>query len=241
MKGLISNVIIFVVVIVLIVLVAISINSVIEESKNTQRIEDAKKILNIINSLANQLSVEPTSARRTIDIDLPEKSRFIFSGSDDSIKISVRGISSLKGARIQEGNILIQGGGFLSAYESDIDNDGNIDLVMENPAVLLAIKKLGNETNHVSINTTNIISLIRNKRQSIDMVPLSGIFINEKDNSSYGFGYTKFSPVQNVQSASILMYVNSTAANITYDAIFTLSAGMDFFELEIRNVKGSLS
>lgn len=240
MKGLIGNVILFAIIIVSTVIVINSITPLIQESQDIQKIDDAKKILKIIDSVANQLSIESTGAKRSITINLPANSKLVFSGSEDKVKIRVPKTNILTaGGRIEEENIVITGGGTLDAYEKDIDNDGDMDLVLENPAVLFAIEKLGSESSHVTVNTTSFISLVRNKRQNIDIMPRSGIFINEKPDSAYGLGYTTLSKSENLQTASILAHLNSTA-NITYDAIFTLSAGLDFVEMEVRNVKGSL-
>jgi hypothetical protein len=190
--------------------------------------------------VTNQLSVESTGAKRSVDINLPDNSKLIFSGAEDKVKIRLNEVSLLQsGGRVEDGNIIITGGGTLSAYEADIDGDSDTDLVLENPAVLFAVQKTGTADSYAFINTTNFISLIRNKRQGIDIVPRSGIFINEKDESSYGYGYTMLTQSQGAQSASILLHINSTA-NITYDAVFTLFAGMDFVELSVNNVAGSL-
>lgn len=238
MKGLMDKIIVFAIIVISTILIVNNVTPLVEEGQNLQRITDAKQILKVVDTVANQLSVESTGAQRAISINLPENSRLIFSGTEDKIKINLGGIDVFKIAgRIEEENIVIEGGGTLDAYESDIDSDGDTDLVIENPAVLFAVQKLGNQDNHIFVNTTNFITLIKNKRQNINMVPRSGIFINENSTSSYGFGYTMLSPTRTAQSASILLRLNSTA-NITYDALFTLSAGMDFVEMEVRNVKG---
>jgi uncharacterized ubiquitin-like protein YukD len=241
MKGFIDKIIIVAIILVSTVLIVNNISPLVQQGRDLQRIDDAKKILKIIDSVTNQLSVESTGAKRAININLPDNAKLIFSGAEDKIKIRIANTDIMKtGGRVQEENLVIQGGGTFNAYESDINNDGTADLVLENAAVLFAIQKFGSEDSYTFINTTNFITLIRNRRQSIDMAPKSGIFINEKSDSSYGYGYTKLTATENVQSASILMHINSTA-NITYDAIFTLSAGMDFVEMEVHNVKGSVS
>ncbi len=238
MKGLIDKIIIFVVILISTILIINNITPLVEQGKNIQRLDDAKKILKVVDTVTNQLSIESSGARRAININLPENSKLIFSGTEDKIKINIAGADVFSiGGRLEEENIVIQGGGTLNAYESDINNDVNTDLVLENPAVLFAIQKLGNENNPVFVNTTNFITLIRNKRLDINMTPRSGIFVNDKDASSYGQGYTQLSPVRSSQSASIILHLNSTA-NITYDAIFTLSAGMDFIEMDVRHISG---
>lgn len=240
MKGFVSKVIVLAIILVSMAIIINNLNPIIDESRDVQKIDDAKRIMQIIDSVTNQLSIESTGAQRALSINLPQDARFIFSGSENRIKIRIDDIDVLSSTgRIQEENVVIQGGGALSAYEADIDNDGDTDLVLENPAVLFAVHKLGSESSHVAVDTANIISLVRNKRQNVDMVPKSSVMINEKNLSSYGTGYTRLSLSDNVQSASIIVHMNS-AANITYNAIFTLSSNLDFVELRVQDIEGQI-
>jgi hypothetical protein len=234
MKGMIAEVMIIALTIVSTMLVLGTINPVIEEGKTTQSISDSKQVLKTMDSVLNQLAYEAPGAKRSIDVDVPAGT-FIFSGKEDKLKVSIPNPSLKIANTVQEENIQIQGGGGLNTYEADILNDGNENFVMENSAVLLALKKLGSAEAPVFINTSSIITLIQNKRQNVNLTyPRSGIFIGEKQTSSYGYGYTQASFGD--KTNSIIVHLNSTA-NITYDAIFTLAASDDFFEMNVRNIK----
>jgi len=236
MKGFVSEVVIIAITIASTIIVINAVNPIIEEGRTAQAISNAKQILKTVDAVVNQLVFEAPGAKRSVDIDLSD-GRFVFSGRDDRIKVRLESSTLKSGTRIQEENIVIQGGGTLDAYVTDVLGDGQEDFVLENPAVLLAVKKLGSSDSPVFVNTSSIITLIRNKRQDVNVTyPGSGIFVDDKISSSYGQGYTELSLSTNAQTGSILLHMNSTA-NITYDAIFTMSAAADFFELEVKNVK----
>ncbi len=238
MKGLVSEILILAVIVASTIIIINSAGPVLEESKKSQAVSDAKQILKTLDTVINQLSFEAPSAKRLINVDLRD-GRFIFSGKDDKIKIRIDDSGLLKpSVRFEEENILFQGGGTLDVYEADILGDGQQDLVLENSAVLFAIKKLGNSTDTVFVNTSNIISQIRNKILDINITPRSGIFINDIDTTSYGYGYTELTLPINQQTGSIVVHMNSTS-NITYQAIFTLSASTDFIELEVKQIRRS--
>jgi hypothetical protein len=238
MKGLISQILILAITVASTIIIINTAGPILEQGKISQSVNDAKQILKTMDVVLNQLVFEANGAKRAININIPE-GRLVFSGRSDKVKIALDKTGILKpGVSVQEENIVFQGGGTLDAYESDIMNDGQQDLVLENSAVLFAVKKLGNQSEPAFVNTSNVITMIRNKRQDVNMTPNSGIFVNEKPKSSYGYGYTELAEQNNIQTGSILMHINSTA-NITYDAVFTLSSSSDFIDLEIRNVKVS--
>ncbi len=241
MKGdILSGVIVVAIVVSSSILVLNTINPFVQESRDFQSFNEAKLILQTIDSTISQLFFEAPGARRSIDINLRE-GKFIVSGKDDTIKIRLEGISLFtSGLRTQEGNILITSGAAMNAYESDIDGDDNTDLVLENGMLLFAVKKLGSASSPVSVNTSSIITLMRNKNIDFNVsYPRSGIFINDKETTSYGSGYTELTQLGNsMASGSIHLFLNATAANVTYDATFSLAASQDFIEFQVGHVTG---
>jgi len=216
-----------------------TITPFVEEGKSTQAFEEAKNTLSQVDQAMQQLLVESTGARRQIDLNIRE-GRLIVAGDEDRIKIRLEGFTVLQpGATVQEGNIQIQGGGVAEATEEDVDGNGTTDYVLRNKAVTFAIAKIGNSTNWAAINTSTMITQIYNNRTGTGIVPGSGISINDWGNTSAGTGYTALTNRgRNVESGSILVFVNSTA-NITYEALFTLAAGTDFVTLEVKKITGA--
>ena len=212
------------------------ISSTIDEGKALQSFKSAKQTMEEIDTTMSELIFEATGAKRSMEIDIDE-GELIVSGSEDKIKFRLNDIDILEtGTRIKEGNVVIASGPTMNAYEKDINSDGTTDLVLENDAVLFAVKKYGSSSSFEFINTTGMITLMRIKNLNVDVTPKSGIFIDEKTNSSYGYGYSELTEQgYNIPSAGIRLWLNSYA-NITYEALFTLSAGSDFIELEIKHI-----
>jgi hypothetical protein len=219
------------------VLVVNVITPVMEQGKTLQRFNEAKNLLSGVDAAISELMYEAPGAKRTLKLSARE-GQFIVSGADDSLKFKFDpGITLFEpGTRKKEGNLIITSGPGVKAYEQDVDGDGDTDLVLENAAVLFAINKSGNSTNRVLVNTTNFIRLMKNKVTGVNITPTSGIYIDEYDNSSYGQGYTELtSKGEYLTSASIRLVMNSSA-NIEYEALFTLGAGKDFIEMEVRHI-----
>ncbi len=241
MKGeLISTVIVVVIVIGSAILAMNIINPLLREGRETQSFNEAKKTLETIDAAVSQVFFEAPGARRSIDVDVRE-GKVIVSGGENRIKIRLDDVDLFApGLRKKEGNILVTSGAQLNSYEGDVDSDSNIDLILENDYVLFAVRKLGNKTNHVVVNTSDIISLIRNKRTSTDVpYPRSGIFINDTYETSYGIGYTELTQTSgSITTAGIKIYMNATDANTTYTALFTLGSAQDFVDLEVQHIKG---
>jgi len=184
------------------------------------------------------LSVEAPGAKRTVRV-ISDFGTFDVAGKEDRFKFRLSSEQKIyePGTIIREGNYIISSGTSMKAYESDIDSDGSTDLVLENDAVIFAVRKVGNASSQVSINTTNIIPYIRNKRSGVAITPISGIFIADDVNSSSGTGFSELTRAgQTLQDSSIRVLVNSTAAT-QYEALFTLRSAQDFVELEIKNIQ----
>ncbi len=241
MKGdLLSGVVIVVIAVISSILVLNTVNPIIDEGKQLQEFNEAKQALQSLDSVINQILYEAPGAKRKIDLNIPKGTFQVVQG-EDKIKVRIENFNLFPpGLQQQEGSILITSGSLMKAYESDIDNDSTTDLVLENGRVLFAVKKLGNYTNNVTVNTTNFISLIRNKDLNLNIsYPKSGIFIDDKPKTSYGTGYTELTKLgSNIASGGIHVFVNATEAGVSYDVLFSLTASQDFVEMEVTHVTG---
>ena len=234
MKGMsyLSGVIVVVIVIASTTIVVNVISPSLDEAKSVQRFNEAKQLMASVDEAIRSLMMEATGAKRSLKLDIKEGA-FSISGSEDIIRYRLPTTLLESGTRATEGNLEISSGAFMKAYEADANGDGSTDYVLENDLMLFAMKKLGSSSSYVSMNTTTVISLIKNKRANVNSTPTAGIYINDIDNSSYGNGYTELYPAgQHLQSASIRLWLNSTEGTI-YDAVFTLRAGMDFVEARV--------
>jgi nucleoid DNA-binding protein len=212
------------------------VSPLIDEGVSVNQLNKAKQLASVLDSVIKELSVEAAGAKRVVRV-AADFGTFEVNGKEDRFKFRLASQQQIyePGTIVREANYFIVAGPSMKAYESDVNNDGTTDLVLENDAVVFAVRKLGNSTGWVSINTTNIISMIRNKRSSVNITPLSGIFIGEAANTSYGVGFTELTRNGLLQESAIRVLVNSSSAR--YEALFTLRSAQDFVELEVKNIQ----
>lgn len=235
MNPLVSAVVGITIVLASTVLVLNTVTPITEQAESLQKLNKAKDVLNNIDMVIKELMLEAPGAKRSLSIttELP----LVVSSSLDRIFIKFDLEKPLlePGTRIREGNVIITSGPITDIYEEDIDNDGNNDLVMENDNIIFAIKKIGSPTSYAPINTSTLISYVRNKRENIDMTPRKTmIIINENNSSSFGTGYTQI--VRGATSVSVLVRVFSDSG-INYTAVFTLRPKVDFVEFTVREIE----
>lgn len=200
-------------------------SAVIERNKPMQIFNEARYTMSNIRSVIDELMFEASGARRSINLIVDGE--FIVDGSENRIKYKVYNFMPEPGRRTEDDMQIIYGP-VMKAYEEDINNDGVADLVLENDYVLFAIKKLNS-----AVNTSDMITMMRNKDLDINITPKSAVMIDDMFNTSYGSGYTELTQEgYDLSSSSISLWMNS-ASGITYEAVFTLEAGSDFVEMEV--------
>jgi len=235
-KGLamVSYLIIIVVIVVITIMVVAVINPILERGREIEAYNEGLQVMKAINSEIREVMFEAPGTRRVIDLNIKEGELDIV-GSENKIKYTIENVDYFSPGTSREGNIIIRSGAWMDATEKDIDGDGSDELVLENDAVIFAMKKLGTEASPVSVNTTNIIDLIRNVRADVNISnPRTGIYVNDDVDTSAGTGYTKLTREgTNLASSGVLLWLNSTQGTI-YEAIFTLGAEADFVEMNVR-------
>ncbi len=234
MKGFsfISEVIVAAIVITSSVIIINIATPILDEGKEYQRVSVAKDILTTIDVVVYELAGEAPGAKRVINVDSLSDTLF-FSGKEDKIgiKLPLNVEIITPGTRVQEGNLILFSGNSMST------DDNGTDLVLQNDAVLFSVKKLGNSTNHVWTNTTELITMIRNKQLDINVSPLSQIMMDERLNSSFGVGFSELTQTgTGLSSAGIRFVMNQTNATVKYEVLFTLSGSDDFVEMEVKNI-----
>lgn len=233
MKGsLISGTATVAIVIASTIIVVNVISPMMEETDVSQTIGLLKQELTVIDSTVKEVSAEAPGSSRQIVVD-SKTSDFVVSGLEDKIMFRLENVeTSEPGVSAKEGDIVVSGGGTTDAYEKDVNSDGVTDLVLENDALLFAVKKV----TAGSINMTNMVTIIKNKKTGTEFQPVSRIILDSRTNTSYGTGFSELvSAGDFLSSGSIRVHVISSGG-YTYDAVFSLSGIADFVELQIKNV-----
>ncbi|MFH0949182.1 MAG: hypothetical protein V1802_01715 [Candidatus Aenigmatarchaeota archaeon] len=234
MKGLVELIIAFGFVVASTVVVASVVSSLLQEGQQMQSLDDAASVMSSIDSVARDLLIEQSGSERMLVIN----TKGVLSVDPDNDKITLAFDSNLEPSTvIQKSGMTIQRGPFTRAYEADMDNDGNDELVLENSFIKFAVNKTGNAGNQKFINTTTFIRLLQNKPLGINSTPTTYISINGIDNSSYGLGYiTLTEKGSQLKISSIRLWLNSTSG-IIYEALFSLGAGNDFVTFEVVKIE----
>ncbi len=232
MKGLITTIFIVVIVLASSLILISTIKPIIEENQAYQSLNKAKHAMSELDAVINELIFEASGSRRSMNF--VSEGTLLVAEKEDKVKLRMSiGVGIFEpGTKVKEGNLLIVNGPFMDAYEEDVDNDGYTDLVLENDAVLFAVKKFSNEF----INTSSMITRIDNKLAGVNITPESRITIADSYASSYGNGTTELTETGSyLLSSGISLYLNTT--DFSYEVIFTLGAGQDYLEMEIVRIE----
>lgn len=239
MSPLLSSVLTVAVIIVSTLLVLNQLVPSIRNMANTGAIEEGKQAISSFDEAVQELLYESLGAKRVVRFQT-SSGKFRVSTKDDSVKFyipsSVQDIDP--GSIRKEGNTIVNYGPSSRAYESDIDNDGTTDLVIENDALIFSVRKCGNSTDWASINLSNssgtFITSMKNRMLGINMTPIFGIYINGMESSSYGNGFTELAESGNETGTAVIrLYMNASSGH-SYETFFRLMPGTDFIQAEVR-------
>ena len=202
-------------------------------------ISEGKQALSAFDRSVQELAYEAPGAKRVVTFRTSE-GKFRVLAKDDSVRFSIYSeVQDIDPGSIRkEGNIMITYGPGVNAYESDINGDGETDLVISNDALTFAVRKMGNSTGMAFMNLSNasshFITAFRNNLLGINMSPVVGIYINGIAASNYGNGYTELvESGTGMEEAAIRLYMNSSSGYV-YEAFFRLLPGTDFIESDIK-------
>ncbi len=126
------------------------------------------------------------------------------------------------------GNIIFIAGSDSKCYEQDMNNDGTIDLVMENSYLTIVLAKVNG-----TYNTAGSVIMVKNKDSTITPMD-SSITIDGNPSTSAGVGYSYLEKLGNeLPKCRAKFFMNST---IDYDIYYTLYSGADFVSVDVRNI-----
>ncbi len=234
-------------VVVVSIIVASSIATVgvvkpmIEKGKETAALQKAKNILLEMDQIIKNLIYQSVGSRKILSVSIP-KGEIIVSGAEDKIEFNMYPKIKImeSGVSKREGSLLISYGPQVKSYETDIDNDGNTDLVIENSAVLFAVKKFYSSSSpgFINMSSDSVISLIKDKLTNTTITPTFKVSFNDDVNTTFGYGYTELLTSGSSSEGTIKLHLHcpSSMRNLTYDVFFTLKGGQDFVRLHVKKI-----
>ncbi len=210
----------------------------IERAKDAALINEAKNIMQLIDSSARQVLFEGNGAQRVFPVSSTGGDYFS-EKSTDRIIFKLNSISGIidPGTRKKEGNLLISAGTDVKASEYDANSDGTNELVFENSRILFAVKKIGNSSSYAAVNNSQLVKLIQLKENVLNITPAdSSTIIDNSPLSANGTGYTELTQTGDLlREASIKAYIES-GSGANYEIWYTLRSNADFILQEVKNI-----
>ncbi|MFB6075698.1 MAG: hypothetical protein ABEK17_01000 [Candidatus Aenigmatarchaeota archaeon] len=210
----------------------------IETGEKSLLFSEAKSVLTSLDSAIKQVAYGGEGTAKRVNVKISGGEYYVDSEKDQvRFEMETEGELVPPGIYKKEGPLIISTGADVKAYEEDIDEDGEGDLVLENSRLLFAVEKFGNSSNHVILDTANLINEMRIKGVNVNITPTdSSVVIDSISNSSVGTGYSEIvNKGENLHDGQIKVYVESES-NANYEIWYTLLAQSDFIQAEVKNV-----
>ena len=230
MKGIMVMIIILAVVVMSSLIVLLNISSLTQESDDYMTFNEAKQSMADLDAVDKQLLFESPGSARDVSFRL-RRGEFMVDDIGNRFVLQIDTSAVDPETLLEEGSLTIERGPFVSAYEADVDGDAVPEYILENDAVLFALKAVANATSPGAIDLGGAIAQVKIKRTGTVMKPQARVFINGVNNTA-GTGYTSLEERgTRLASASIVAHVET--GSVRYDALFTLRASNDYIVLTI--------
>ncbi|MBI5347020.1 MAG: hypothetical protein HZB66_00220 [Candidatus Aenigmarchaeota archaeon] len=228
MDSLISTVVVILIAVTSFSIVLTAGVPLIEKSLDSIKFSEAEKIFSYIDNCINEVANEGPGASRILKFRTDAKN-FRVSSQDNSIEVEMGTAAKLMDyySRSIHGNIIQVSGNDMSCTNT------TSAIAMGNSYISVILRHTPQASPMAVIDTSGIIANITEKRsgRSIAFAD-SSIAIDENEETSSGVGYTELVS-QGRSLCRAHAFVNST---VKYDVYYTLYAGADFLDIEIRNV-----
>jgi len=203
-----------------------------ERSRDFATLTEARSVMNNINSLIKQVAYEGEGSSRKITFD-SSGGEYRFYSSDDKIIYELESKYQLfpPGMCKREGDLEINTGADVRAYEADVTGDGQPELVIENSRILFAVNKTGNQTNPAGWDSSYLIKKLWIKDENKNITPSSSsLYIQGSEETKSGTGYVQLLDSGDCLSEGRIKFHLETSKG-TIEIIYTLKAKADFIEL----------
>ncbi len=198
----------------------------IEKSIDSVKFSETISLMKRMDNYVNEVSSEGAGSSRILKFRTDVKN-FRVSSVDNSVEVDMATQANLIDyySRSIDGNMLKVSG-------NDMECLNNSDTIkMQNSYISVVFR---HTPTLASMNTATLIANITEKRTGRTIVfSDSSIVIDDNDATRYGLGYTELSSSGRALCRAHA-YVNST---VNYDIYYTLYAGADFLDIEVRNIE----
>jgi hypothetical protein len=204
---------------------------------STTEINDAQTLMTSIDKTVQEVARGGSGTSNVFKFSNSPK--MVLSADEDAIKYSKDTDSSIFEYFMRKvtDKITFITGSDVSCYESDINEDGSTDLVLENTYIQFVLQKVALTNPMSNIDTNGNIIIIKEKTNDYIIYPSnSSVVIDENVDTSRGTGYSQILRQGNsMPVCSARFYVNSVAG-ISYDVYYKLYSGTDFIVVDVKNV-----
>jgi hypothetical protein len=209
---------------------------IVQRMQSAAIIEQMKDTFSDLDDVIRRVASEGKGSRRTITLDVDPGEMF-FNDSDDVVYWKYETDAFIMSPRTSQqfGNIILGSNMETSVYEANYTmiSPQIQSYVLDNEYLTVYIRKLGNSSNYVSFNTSQLLVAIYQKDTGLwlNNSGFLNITIDDNATSASGNGYTQPEKIGPHQAyGSVIAYVNSSY--LPYYINFTLESGTDFLDIE---------
>lgn len=216
-------------IIIVSIIIAISVlGPIIDQMKDRAAFEEAKSFMIQLDKAIQAVAKEGKYSTRIITLDF-SRGKYIVDNDTNSIEYVLETEAKLvsPGTEKKVGNLIISSG-----RDVNVEDLGNV-IRMSNSYLSVNFTKLGNETNFVPVNLSEIISGIKLVKENVVLSPKTVIKFAEIEK---GNGYVKAEETgERLPIGKVIAHVETSS--ISFDVIFTLRSYSDFISVEVENVE----
>lgn len=210
----------------------------LENQQEAASIRNAENFMQRLDSSVEAVVSEGEGSSRTIRVNF-DRGNLQYDNSSDSLVYKLEsgsGVISPQTSR-RTGNVILSSNANVEVSETSVD--GTDCFMMENDYLKTCIKKVGNQTNPVELDTSELMILYESKSEELGNQKLNGtltVTVNENPSAGRGNGFT-YAPETGSFIGTGRVISTVYTDTYTYDVIFSLPTGSDFIQVDVQNFR----
>lgn len=210
----------------------------LENQQEAASIRNAQNFMQQLDSNVEAVVSEGEGSSRTIRVNF-DRGSLQYDNSSDSLVYKLESGSGVISPQTSKrtGNVILSSNANVEVRETNVD--GTDCFMMENDYLKACIKKVGNQTNIVDIDTSELLVLYESKSDELGNKKLNGtltVKVNDNPATARGNGYTYAAETGSfIGTGRVIATVYTDT--YTYDVIFSLPTGSDFMNVDVQNFR----